>query len=69
LFHQIRNENGLVDVPELVRNFTGQAYETVDFRNKMLKLIYHDVFPAKEDELISLLQEQDKDNLGLLNEA
>jgi Ca2+-binding EF-hand superfamily protein len=56
-------------VPELIRNFTGQAYETVDFRNKIFKLIYHDVYPAKEEELIALLQEQDNDNFGLINEA
>lgn len=57
-----------MEVPELIRNFTGQAYETVDFRNKVFKLMYHDIFPAKEDELIALLQEQDKDNFGLVNE-
>lgn len=59
LFIQLRNSSGLVEVPELIRNFTGQAFETVDFRNKIFKLIYHDVFPAKEEELIALLQEQD----------
>jgi Ca2+-binding EF-hand superfamily protein len=55
-------------VPELIRNFTGQEYETVDFRNKVFKLIYHDIFPGKEEELISLLQEQDNENFGLVNE-
>ena len=69
LFIQLRNEHGQVEISELIRNFTGQSYETVDFRNKILKVMYHDIFPAKEDELISRLQEQDKDNFGLVNEV
>ena len=68
MFNKLKNDNLKVDVAELIRNFTGQPYETVDFRNQTLKHLYQDIFPAREEELISLLQEQDKNNQGLVNE-
>ena len=37
LFVSIRNTDGEVPVPDLIRNFTGRAYETVDFRNRVYK--------------------------------
>jgi hypothetical protein len=39
----------------MVRNFTGQPFETVDFRNKIFKQLYAEIFPDKEEQLISLL--------------
>lgn len=33
MFNQLKTDKHQVEVPELIRNFTGQAYETVDFRN------------------------------------
>jgi len=38
----------------------------VDFRNKIFKTIYAEVFPHKEDKMMQLLQEADTDNLGQL---
>lgn len=40
---------------DLVRNFTGQAYETVDYRNNVYKKVYAEVYPHHEDKVIQLL--------------
>ena len=55
LFAQLRNEDGTVPIPDLVRNLTGKAYETADFRNATYKKIYSEVYPAREAEILALL--------------
>lgn len=52
LFAQLKNSDSLVEVPNLVRNFTGKQYETVDFRNKIYKQLYTDIYPQNEDRVI-----------------
>lgn len=42
----------MVSVPSLVSNFTGQAYETVDYRNDVYKKIYAEIYPNKEDTFV-----------------
>ena len=38
----------------MVRNFTGKEFETVDFRNKIFKQLYAEVYPNNEQKLIKL---------------
>ena len=52
LFSTLKNKDGKVDIHILVRNLTGKAFETVDFRNKIFKTIYAEVFPHKEDKMM-----------------
>jgi len=67
LFNTIKGADGKVEVPNLVRNFTGKAYETVDFRNKIFKQIYTEIYPKNEEKTIQLLQDQDETNIGLIS--
>ena len=53
-------------VPDLVRNLTGKPYETADFRNATYKKIYSEIYPAKEAEVLALLQAEDETNIGLI---
>ena len=55
LFNQLRNDDGVVPIPDLVRNFTGKAYETADFRNATYKKIYSEIYPDREEEMLTLL--------------
>jgi Ca2+-binding EF-hand superfamily protein len=50
----------------LIQNLTGKAFETVDFRNKIFKKLYEEIYPNKEAQLLSLLQEFDKENNGMV---
>lgn len=63
----MRGDDGCVEVPKLVRNFTGRAYETVDFRNKIFRVLYTEIYPDQEEKVIKLLQQQDTDNVGMIN--
>lgn len=56
-------------MPTLVRNFTGKSYETVDFRNKIYKKCYAEIYPNNEEKIIQLLQEQDVTNCGIISGA
>ncbi len=52
---------------DLVRNFTGQPYETVDYRNTVYKKVYSEVYPMNEEKTIQLLQDADVSNVGLIS--
>ena len=62
----LKNDNGMVPICDLIRNFTGEAFATVDFRNSVFKTIYTEIYPNKEDQIIQLMQEADDTNVGLI---
>jgi hypothetical protein len=43
----------------LIKNLCGQEFETTDYRNKIFKKIYSQVFPSKEKRLLKLLEDAD----------
>lgn len=67
IFNSIKNDSGEVPVCDLIRNFTGQAYETVDYRNNVYKKVYAEIYPHNEEKVIQLLQEVDESNVGLVS--
>ena len=67
LFVSLKNDSSKVPVDALVRNLTGKPYETVDFRNQIYKKLYAEIYPDKEEALITQLQEQDTQNAGLVD--
>ena len=44
LFNKLKNSDGLVEVETLLRNVAGSEQDTVDFRNKMYKQIYNQIY-------------------------
>lgn len=42
----------MVRVCDLVRNFTGLPYETVDYTNTVFKKVYAEIYPNNEDHVI-----------------
>lgn len=67
IFKTLKDSKGVVPVPTLISNFTGQPYETVDYRNNVYKKIYAEVYPEKEDQLVQLLADQDQTNMGRIS--
>lgn len=57
IYARLKNDNGEVPICDLIRNFTGQAFETVDYRNTVFKKVYGEVYPNREEEIIQLLQD------------
>lgn len=55
IFATLKNDSGVVPICDLIRNFTGQAYETVDYRNTVFKKVYEEIYPHKEEQTIQLL--------------
>jgi len=45
IFATLKNDEQTVPVNELVRNFTGQPFETVDYRNEVFKKVYAEIYP------------------------
>jgi len=53
-----------VEITALLRNLCGQEHETVDYSNKIMRQIYAEIHPDKEDALIQLLEDADPLNDG-----
>ena len=45
---------------------TGKKFETVDFRNEVIKKLFKEIYPNREQELISAFQQIDHMNQGLV---
>jgi hypothetical protein len=45
MFTSLKNAVGLVPVMTLISNLTGKVFQTVDYKTKIQKLIYAEVFP------------------------
>lgn len=60
----LKNKEGKIDVPNLVMNLCGKEFETVDYRNKIYRTIYSQVYPRREKKLLKLLEEGDPLNDG-----
>jgi Ca2+-binding EF-hand superfamily protein len=44
MFNELKHEgHGKVEIPLLIANLTGEQMDTVDFRNKMFKLIWNHI--------------------------
>lgn len=50
----------------LAQNLCGKDYETIDFRNKIFRLIYKEIFPKQEHRLIRTFEDLDPYNDGKL---
>ena len=74
MFHELstkgtgKHSKPVVEIPVLVANLTGEDQETVDFRNKMLALIYqHLQRTGQEKRLMKLFEELDETSDGSLD--
>jgi len=56
LFKTLKNDEEVVEIASIVRNFTGSQFETVDYRNMMFKKLYSDIYPQREEKIINLFQ-------------
>jgi hypothetical protein len=66
----LKNKDGKVDVPALITNLCGQDFETLDYRNKIFKRIYQQVYQnGKDKRLLKLLEESDAVNDGKVEPA
>jgi hypothetical protein len=55
LYKNLKDASGVVQVSNLISNFTGSPFETIDFRNKIFKQLYTEIYPNNEDRVIQLL--------------
>ena len=65
LFKNLKNADGLVDINVLIRNLTGKDFATVDFRERVYRQLYNEIFPNNEERILKLFQEIDTTHLGL----
>jgi Ca2+-binding EF-hand superfamily protein len=65
----LRNKDGKIEVPNLLVNLCGKEFETVDYRNKIFRTIYSQVYPRHEKKLLKLLEEADPLNDGRVEPA
>jgi Ca2+-binding EF-hand superfamily protein len=64
LAKSLKSKDGKIEVPGLITNLVGKEFETVDYRNKVYRQIYAQVYPNKERKLHKLLEESDAINDG-----
>lgn len=48
----LKNKENKVEITTLLRNLCGTEHETIDYRNKIFRQIYSEVYPNKYDELL-----------------
>lgn len=65
----LKSNNGKIAVTGLLRNLVGHETETVDFRNKILRLMYNQIYPHKEEKLKQALEDADPLNDGKVEPA
>ena len=65
----LKNKDNKVEVGVLVTNLCGKEFETVDYRNKVFKQIYGQVYPHNERKFLKLLEEADPSNDGRVDPA
>lgn len=65
LFDKLMNSSGKVEVQTFLTNVTGQKNETVDYKNKMFRLLYKEIYDKdRSREFLYLLEQKDVNNLG-----
>ena len=65
LFTRIQNREQKVEMQTLLQNFCGTEHETVDYKQKMFKQLYSEIFQNKKQrEFLSLCEAEDKLNDG-----
>lgn len=65
----LKNKEGKVDVPTLITNLSGKEFETVDYRNRVFKRIYEQIYPNQDKKFLKLLDEADAANDGKIEPA
>ena len=65
LFNKLRNANKRVEVQTLISNITGGENDTVDYKNKIFRMLYKEIFAAgKRKLLLNLFENHDTKNNG-----
>lgn len=68
LFGKLKNADDKVDIQVFLSNVTGAQEDTVDYRNKMFKRLYNDVYlNGKSQALLRLLEQNDKKSDGKIS--
>jgi hypothetical protein len=68
MFKNMRGRDNKIEIPILMRNLTGQDFETCDYRNKIFKEIFQELKndKKKEEKLRKLLEDLDGEHSGFL---
>ena len=66
---QLKNKDNKVEVATLITNLSGKEFETLDYRNKIYKKIYHQIYPHNETQFMKLMEESDPQNDGRVEPA
>lgn len=68
LFNKLKNADKKVDIQVLLSNVTGTQEDTVDYRNKMFKRLYNEIYlNGKSQALLRLLEQNDKRSDGKIS--
>ena len=65
LFDKLKGPDGKVNVTDMIFNFTGSEHDTVDYKDKIYKELYQEVYQrGREKVLLKMLEEKDVLNNG-----
>ena len=53
----LKNKDNKIEIPTLVSNLSGKEFETMDYRNKIFKKIYQQIYPSNESQFLKLMEE------------
>jgi len=55
----LKNKDNKIEIPTLVSNLSGKDFETIDYRNKIFKKIYQQIYPNNETQFLKLMEDAD----------
>ena len=65
LFDKLKGQDGKIDIQVMLSNFAGTVHDTVDYRHKMFKSLYKEIYKTGlQDELLRQLEAADERNDG-----
>jgi hypothetical protein len=65
----LKNKDNKIEIPTLVSNLSGKDFETIDYRNKIFKKIYQQIYPSNETQFLKLMEDADPQNDGRVEPA
>lgn len=69
LAKMLKNKDNKIEVSTLISNLCGKEFETIDYRNKIFKQIYQQIYPNNEQQFLKLMEESDPQNDGKVEAA
>ena len=65
----LKNKDNKIEISTLISNLSGKEFETIDYRNKIFKKLYQQIYPSNESQFLKVMEDADPLNDGRVEPA